>query len=446
MKYHNLENKLFFSFDKNYSANVKFNKPDKFRELEKLSIIENNLINTGSNLSYSPLSFGKGSTSILLTKFNRIVSFDKQNKEITVEAGMTLSQLLNFTLKYNLWIPQLPGYPFITLGGAIATNAHGKSCAIHGTIRKSIKKILIFHKNNGWLNLSENENKEIYDLTIGGLGLTGTIVNITFNLAEIKNSRFMTRKTKVANNNDCIKFIKKKSIEKNSFIYSWNIADNINDLGKGIIFENIPIQSENKTDKVNIFDNKLGKYLRLNFPIWNKFTVKIANKVFYLINGNLKRQKNIENFTQVIFPFYGKENYFNFFGKKGFFESQLLIPNENLDLFLDEFKYLFKIHYPTITLFSFKNMSGAQKLLRFEDNKICLTIDYTNNKTNRLFMTEIDKICIKYKILPSLIKDSRLQKITFDNCYPNADEFRKKLKLFDKDKIYKSETSLRLGL
>ena len=50
-----------------------------------------------------------------------------------------------------------------------AANAHGKSCAIHGTIRNSIKSILLFHKKHGWINLSENENKEIFDLTIGGL-------------------------------------------------------------------------------------------------------------------------------------------------------------------------------------------------------------------------------------------------------------------------------------
>ena len=56
-----------------------------------------------------------------------------KKKEITVEAGITLAELLNFTLKYNLWI-QLPGYPFITLGGAVATNAHGKSCGIDGAI------------------------------------------------------------------------------------------------------------------------------------------------------------------------------------------------------------------------------------------------------------------------------------------------------------------------
>ena len=141
MKIKNIEQKNFFSFDKNYSVLVKFIKPAKFKELEIISHSTNDFINVGSNLSYSPLAFSKKSVSLALKSFNRIISFDLEKKEITVESGITLAELLNFTLKYNLWIPQLPGYPLITLGGAIATNAHGKSCAVNGTIRNSIKII-----------------------------------------------------------------------------------------------------------------------------------------------------------------------------------------------------------------------------------------------------------------------------------------------------------------
>ena len=126
---------------------------------------------------------------------------------------------MNFSLKYNLWIPQLPGYPTITIGGAVAANAHGKSCAIHGTIRKSIKKILLFHKDHGWINLSEKENKELFDLTIGGLGLTGTIVNVTLDLTSLENSEFVTRKKIVKSIEESKRIILEDS-KKLSYVYS----------------------------------------------------------------------------------------------------------------------------------------------------------------------------------------------------------------------------------
>ena len=85
----------------------------------------------------------------------------------------------------------------------VAANSHGKSCAIHGTIRNSIKSILLFHKKHGWMKLSENENKEIFDLTIGGIGLTGTIVSVTFKLLKIKSKKFITKKIAVNTIEEC---------------------------------------------------------------------------------------------------------------------------------------------------------------------------------------------------------------------------------------------------
>lgn len=444
MKLKNSDQKLFFSYDRNCFANISVTQPDKYREIENLSKIDQDLISVGSNLSYSPLSFDKNSLSVILKKFNRIINFDPKNKEITVEAGMTLAELLNFTLKYNLWIPQLPGYPNISLGGSVATNAHGKSCAVSGTIRHSIKSILIFHKNNGWLHLSNNENKEIFDLTIGGLGLTGSIINITFNLTEIESKTFVTKTTKVSTLNESVQTIMEKSKNKNTFIYSWNMAESDN-FGKGIIFENIISEPSFEKEKISQLNARYStNYLAKSFSLWNQYSIKLMNKLFYYLKAD---KSNIqEDLFKVIFPFYGKESYFYLFGKKGFLESQLLLPKDRTDEFFDEFKYLFDMYKPLITLLSIKNLKGEQTLLRFEDNRISLTIDYVNNKNNQKFMKEIDLICEKYEILPSIIKDSRLDKITLEKCYKNLQEFKQKLYLFDKKRVYKSQTSNRLEI
>ena len=443
MNTNGLEKKITFSFDRSHSANIFFKKPSKFREIEKLSNHNGTLINTGSNLSYSPLSFCEDSVSINLKKFNRIIDFNLKKKEITVEAGITLSQLLNFTFKYNLWIPQLPGYPFITIGGAIATNAHGKSCAIHGTIRNSIKQLTIFHTKNGWLNLSEKENKEIYDLTIGGIGLTGTIVDVKLKLEDLKNKNFITYRTKVNSIKECINEISKKSKENNSFVYSWNMVENLKFLGKGFVFQN-KINTDNSANLKFITEEKSSK-IKPFLPIWNKLTLKTANWIFYYLNSTSKHFKE-DDFTSVIFPFYGKEAYFNFFGKKGFYESQLLIPENKIEDFFDEFKFTFGKFQPTISLLSFKNMRGTQEFLKFEDNKMCVTFDYINNRKNSLFMSEIDKICIKLKIIPSIIKDSRLNKKVVEQCYPEYLRFKDLLYDYDKKRIYKSEISKRLEI
>lgn len=441
----NKEKKNLCSFDKSFSAEIFFNKPSKYKDIERLSNHNGKLISEGSNLSYAPLSFEKGSLSINLKKFDRIINFNLKKKEITVESGIILADLLNFTLKHNLWLPQLPGYPLITLGGAVATNAHGKSCQTHGTIRNAIKNILIFHSKNGWLNLSEEENKEIFDLTIGGIGLTGSIINVTLKLKEFKSKNFITKKIKTFSIEDCIKNLEIISKKNNSFFYSWNMADNFREFGKGFIFENII--NENSSDKhdIEIPNFKVKNYIKPRFAIWNKFSIKLANRMFFVLN-KIQKNETIEEFLKVIFPFYGKEFYFDFFGKIGFLESQILISSKNIQSFFDEFKYFFKIYKPDISLFSLKYISGEQKYLRFEDNKICITLDYINNKNNLLFMDKIDSLYEKYKAIPSIIKDSRLSKKTVEKSYPEFNKFKDLLNDYDKSRIYRSEISQRLGI
>jgi decaprenylphospho-beta-D-ribofuranose 2-oxidase len=443
MKNNLFEKKTYTSFDKNYSAKIYIKKPDKYREIENNSLSSSNLITMGSAYSYTAASFKKNSLSLSFDKFNRVIDFDKIKKTITVEAGMKIFDFLNFTLERSLWIPQIPGYPFISIGGSVAANAHGKSCSFHGSIRNLIKKITLFHRNHGWLNLSENENREIFDLTIGGYGLTGTIVDVTFDLIDFKGFNFHTLIEKTDSSLDTITKIKNNTNTEN-YIYSWNRADNKNNFGKGFIFQN-KINSETKISKINKIVFTIPKQLSL-INLWNSYTINVFNSIFYNYHKFIKNKKYDESFKNVIFPFSGKEKYFDMFGKKGFIESQILVPNSNIEEFLEEFKSLFDVHKPTITLYSIKKMSGEEKYLRFEGNKICLTFDFVNNKKNIEFMNLLDNLCIKYKAIPSIIKDSRLSETTINKCYQFADNFRNDLKKFDPKRIYKSELSDRLNI
>ena len=113
---------------------------------------------------------------------------------------------------------------------------------------------------------------------------------------------------------------------------------------------------------------------------------------------------------------------------------------------MDEFSNIFKKYNPVITLFSLKNMRGEHNFLRFEENSICVSFDFTNTKKNLEFMSFIDKLCIKYKAIPSIIKDSRLSKKTVENCYIYYQDFKNKLKNYDNKRIYQSAISNKLDL
>ena len=429
--------KKIYSLDKNYSADIFFKRPDKYKEIEIESSKFDNIITMGSCNSYTPASFKKNALSIQLTKFNRIIEFDKNQKLITVEAGIMLSDLFNFTLARGFWVPQIPGYPTITIGGAIASNSHGKSCGFHGTIKKQIKRIKIFHKLHGWLNLSNEENRDIFDLTIGGLGLTGSIVEVQLRLEELSGNNFVTKIIKTDSSSDAVKKIN-VDVKKETYCYSWNRSDSFKNFGKGFVFQNeLNVSSDNKlTKNIKLNNSDINKNFIINF--WNKYSVFFAQSVYQNYFKFFKSKQHEESFQKAIFPFIGKEFYFKLFGKKGFLESQIIVPFDKTEVFIDEVETIFKKHEPLITLYSLKNFKGDQKNLRFENDGICFTFDFVKNSKNLFFMNELDKICEKYHLTPSIIKDSRLKLETIEKCYKDFNRFKEEINKFDNKRIYKS--------
>ena len=441
------EKHKLLSFDKSYSTEVYIKNPDKYRQLEIDTLKAENLISRGGGYSYVAASFKKETLSLGMKNFNRILHFDEKRKLIKVESGITIIELLNFTLKFGLWIPQIPGYPHISIGGAIASNVHGKSGRQHGTIRNAIKDVLIFHKNHGWISLSNDENKKVFDLTIGGYGLTGTIVNVTLQLIDFEGFDFQTSIKKINSIIETVNYIKNDK-EKDNLVYSWNRAvPNSQNFGDGLIFCN-KISSKNREKNLDLIKPREPRFLRslFYFCIWNRFSVKTFNYFYLNYYYFLKRNGYKDDFNNVMFPFLGKEFYFSAFGNTGFLESQILIAYEKVESFIIDFKKLINLHRPIITLFSVKGMSGEQKYLRFEGDMICLTINVTRNQKNINFLNELDRLYIKYNVVPSIIKDSRLKKEVFDKCYKFANEFREDLRNFDHKRSYRSELSDRLDL
>ena len=236
--------------------------------------------------------------------------------------------------------------------------------------------------------------------------------------------------------------------KKNNLIYSWNRVDpNLQNFGDGLIFCN-KINLQNKEKNFDMLKSDKPRFLSnfFHFCLWNKLSVKTFNYLFLNYYNYLKKNVYKDNFNNVMFPFLGKEFYFSLFGNKGFFESQILIAYEKVESFVNDFKNLINFHKPIITLFSVKGMSGEHRYLRFEGNMICLTFDIVNNQKNLNFINELDKLYIKYDVVPSVIKDSRLKKEVFDKCYKFANEFREDLRKFDHKRSYRSELSDRLDL
>lgn len=434
--------KKFYSFDRGISIVSNILKPDKLRLL-KGEENHKNRISRGSGLSYAAASFGENICSVSHSFFNRIVDFDASKKEIEVESGVTLNELYNFLIDYNLYLKIQPGYSLITIGGCVACDVHGKNQSSDGNFKNQVVGINLFHPLHGDLYLSRSENSDIFDLTCGGLGLTGHILSVRLTLHDIPSHFYSVKCNYFDSFNSSVDYLESNKNAYNA-IYGWHdFSIHNKKFSDGIIF------TAEFTKKNTYYKNlkkpkKNSNRNSLHFPVFNNF----SSYVFNLLYKNKHRfmHNSFQDIYSFLFPIESYIQYYSLFGKKGFCEYQFIIPQQNTLLVIDQLKNFILKNRINITLSSSKYFAGKQTYLSFCGTGLCLALNFRRDYKSILFIKFLDYLTVKYNCLPNIIKDSRMSRNLLDSTYPEANIFRKKLKDFDPKRIFISETSVRLGL
>ena len=129
----------------------------------------------GLGRSYGDVCLLDGGTLLPTTAMNRLLAFDAATGLLTAEAGITLAQILDFAVPRGYFLPVSPGTKYVTLGGAIANDIHGKNHHVAGTFGCHVPAFELVCSDGSRRICSVKENPELYAATIGGLGLTGVI-------------------------------------------------------------------------------------------------------------------------------------------------------------------------------------------------------------------------------------------------------------------------------
>jgi len=413
--------------------------PDRYRWLLNLSD-KNKYIAEGSGLSLSGASFSPNALTVNMRKFDRILSFDPQSLTITAESGITLQKLFQFLISKNLLISIQPGYPLITLGGCIAGNVHGKNHYKEGIFSDIVEEINLFHPSHGVINLSRNNNGDLFHLTCGGFGLTGIILSAKIKVKTLEKQYI--RETHIPINDliSCIT-VMNKEFNNFDFMYSWHDLSKFSEkIGRGFIVGGK--RTDNGTG--DLYSEKVPdlKYA-YPFKLFNRKILPIINYFFLLKNQRLEKSLSL---YESMFPFVTTPMYFYAYGKKGFFEHQVLIPEINIEEYIEEFIILCRNHKQQFGLVSLKKLKGSPKMMWYTGNGFGLSLHLPTSANSIKLVNELDNLNSKYGGRPNIIKDPRLSKKVANNQFENIENFRKELNSFDPKRLFVSMLSERLHL
>jgi decaprenylphospho-beta-D-ribofuranose 2-oxidase len=406
---------------------------------------EDTLIARGNGRCYGDASLAP--VTLLTLSFDKILFFDKQNGIVECESGITLDQILKLIVPHGWFLPVSPGTKFITLGGAVASNVHGKNHHIEGPFSKHILELTLQLASGEKEKCSESLNTDLFEATCGGMGLTGIIIRIKFKLKKIETSYIVQKQIKAKNLDEIISLFEKFK----DYTYSMAWIDCLKkgkDFGRSILIVGEHAKSEDldKNKKKNPLAIPSEKKISfpINLPSWmlNKFSIKTFNFFFY--NKNLQKEiNNVISYEPFFYPLDAILNWNRMYGKKGFIQYQFVVPLNKKEGLIEILNRINKKGMGSF-LTVLKQFGTHPSIISFPIEGYTLALDFPVRKGLFEFLDELDKIVLQNGGRIYLTKDARMQPEIFWKTYSGAERFKEIVKKYNPDFKFRSLLSDRL--
>ena len=416
-------------------------------ELQQLVAEKNNIIARGNGRCYGDASLADNTVSTL--KYDKALSFDTANGIFECQSGMLLSDILEVIVPKGWFLPVTPGTKFITVGGAVGSDVHGKNHHVDGSFSNHIVEMDVLLASGQILTCTPTQHTDLFEATCGGMGLTGIITRVTFRLKKIETSFIRQKQIKADNLEHIIQLF--EDYKEYTYSVAW-----IDCLKKGKHFgRSILILGEHAA--VSDLDAKkkqdplqLPKKKQINFPfnlpswVLNKLTVKAFNFLYY--GKNFKKEiNNVVSYEPFFYPLDAILNWNRGYGKKGFIQYQFVLPLEAKAGLVEILQRISDAGLGSF-LAVLKVFGRQDSLISFPMEGYTLALDFPVRDGLFKFCDELDQLVLKHGGRLYMSKDARMKPEVLAAGYPTLDAFKNVVKKYDPQHKFLSTQSERLLL
>jgi FAD/FMN-containing dehydrogenase len=414
-----------------------------FNKVSTLSCIINKydqLIAYGNGRSYGDSALSK---NIINTKpHSFFLNFDEVNGLLHIQAGVLLSEILDVFVPRGWFLKITPGTKLITVGGAVASDVHGKNHHIEGCFSESIEMFNLMLPDGEIVKCSKHENVELFMATCGGMGLTGVILDVQISLKKIKSQYINQTTIKTKNLQETFEAFEKYKNTTYSVAWIDCLAKDKN-LGRCLLMVG-DFSNDGKLD----YQTKNKYKVLFNPPSFflNKLSVKIFNWLYYgRVRKTISKQRvDIDTF---FYPLDAIDNWNKVYGKKGFIQYQFILPKEvsfkGLGNVLKEISSSGKGSFLAVLKLYGKDNNNY---LSFPMEGYSLALDFKIEKGLFELLDKLDDIILKYGGRIYLAKDARVKKEVFEQGYPRIGKFRALRKKYKMSEKFNSLQSRRIEI
>ncbi len=407
------------------------------------------LIPRGMGRSYGDASLAERVLTTL--RFNRMLSFDQDRGVIRCEAGTSLSEILEIIVPKGWFLSVTPGTKYVTVGGAIAADVHGKNHHREGTFTDYVVSMDIALADGSVCTCSRETNEDLFHAVCGGMGLAGIILNATFLLKRIETAFIKQETMKARNLDEVINMFDDHKAYTYSVAWIDCLAGGGNS-GRSILMLGEHARAEEIGGKGASDALRPAEKRKLNVPfrfpsfVLNRRSARAFNLLYYHKLPGARRRDFID-YDSFFFPLDIIQNWNRIYGRRGFTQYQCVFPRDvsrkALKILLDKIKGSGEGPFLTVLkLFGKRNSN----VLSFPMEGYTLAVDFPMTSTLLKFLEGLDKVVLDHGGRLYLAKDARMSEDMFKKSYENAETFREVKYNFDPANRFRSLQSERLGI
>lgn len=398
-----------------------FKAEENYNKIRDFLKTHNEVVARGNGRCYGDAALGEAIFST--KKLNKFISFDRINGILECEAGVLLSEILEISVPQGYFLSVTPGTKLITIGGAIASDVHGKG--IH-CFSECLIEFSIMIENGEILKCSREENSEKFWATIGGMGLTGIILSAKIKLKEIETAYIKQESIKAENLDEIFELF--EECKNWTYNVAWidclakgkNIGRSVLQRGEFATKEQLPEKLKQKPLQLK---KKIIPTIPFYFPnfVLSNLTVKIFNFLIYNKQRS-KVVKNVVEYESFFYPLDMINNWNKIYGKSGFIQYQMVIPvekgKEGMRKILETISKSGNGSFLAVLKYIGKNNPLAYNSFPFEG--YTLALDFKVNRQLIQLVSNLDKIVEEYGGRIYRTKDS-MSKASLTNYLKNTE-------------------------
>lgn len=405
---------------------------------------EKSLIARGNGRSYGDAALNR--RRVLSTRpYDRITEFDAASGRLTCQAGLLLSDLLDFAVPRGFFPPVTPGTKFVTIGGMIASDVHGKNHHGHGTFCRHVGSVHMMMADGDIRRCSRSENSELFDALCGGMGLTGIILEASFRLAPVESGAIRQETLQAANLEEIMMLFEASA--SSTYVVAWiDCLARGAQLGRGLVYRGEHATRDEASSAGFVMRARKKRRVPFDLPGWtiNPWSVRAFNEIYY------RRQKlgtRFIDYDSYFYPLDAVLEWNRVYGRRGMTQYQCVLPRQasraGVEAILQ--RVAASGRGSPLAVLKLFGPEGAG-LLSFPMEGYTVTLDFPVDVATLNLLRELDAVVSDHGGRLYLAKDARAGAEMFRRGYPRLDRFAAVRDGVDPTHKFVSLQSERLGL